>query len=252
VAGDNASRGCLRMWPEVNGRAPVIHRIKVTVGKAVLPTLGKPANLGGVVETAGFPHQMWRERFRQRQLLNEVADTRDKLRGLPDRCEISDQCIEARCSTARGQKAKTVHQALRSDEITGGRAGNDPAQWRRNGVQQTDVPVPKRVSETYQRSGRRLFKQFDQMPIACLRQHAHPQMTERPLKTERAAAEDGIQNCCPRATDDEPCELRVNVARPMRQSERDQMQAPPAEREQRRIERAIGFEHGGERLGGPA
>jgi hypothetical protein len=59
--------------------------------------------------------------------LNENADPRDELGRLLNRCEISDQRIEAWCGAARGQKAQTIHETFGSDETAADRARRIPA-----------------------------------------------------------------------------------------------------------------------------
>jgi hypothetical protein len=73
-----------------------------------------------------------------------------------------------------------------------------------------------------QRRGGGLFEQFDQLPIARARQDADWQMAQRPLEPVRAAAKHGIENRRRGARDEQARKWRVDFARPMRQSERDQ------------------------------
>ena len=55
-------------------------------------------------------------------------------------------------------------------------------------VQQGEVALLQRIEVVDQFRGRGLFEQFDQLPVACPRQHADRQMAERPLETGGAAA----------------------------------------------------------------
>jgi hypothetical protein len=79
------------------------------------------------------------------------------------------------------------------------------------------------------------------MVVARPRQHANRQVTQRSPEPGWAAAKRYIENRGRSAKHNEPSEWRVHLASPMRQSERDKVHAAAGEREQRRIERAIGL-----------
>src|SRR5690349_5752416 len=90
------------------------------------------------------------------------------------------------------------------------------------------------------------------MPVTRRRQHTDGEVTKGPLETFRAMAEDGIQDRPCIASDYETRHRHIDLAGTMRQRERDQMHAAPAQSKHCRVKRSISLQQDGERRCGPA